>query len=53
MALDLAQVPPERIAYLDDRLLFVEVAAKFGLKSIQHVDHTTTAAALAQLGLQL
>ncbi len=53
MALDLAQVPPERIAYLDDRVLFVEVAAKFGLKSVQHVDYTTTAAALAQLGLQL
>ncbi len=53
MALDLVQVPPERIAYLDDRLLFVEVASKFGIKAIQHVDYTTTAAALAQLGLQL
>ena len=49
MALDLIQIPAERIAYLDDRILFVEVAAKFGLKSIRHIDFATTAAALAQL----
>lgn len=53
MALDLIQIPAERIAYLDDRILFVEVAAKFGLKSIRHIDFATTAAALAQLGLAL
>jgi len=53
MALDLIQIPAERIAYLDDRILFVEVAAKFGLQSIRHIDYATTAAALAQLGLAL
>jgi len=53
MALDMAQIPAARIAYLDDRLLFVEVAAKFGVQSIQHIDYATTSTALAKLGLQL
>ncbi len=53
LALDLIQVPPERIAYLDDRPLFVEVAATFGIRAIQHVDLATTASALAELGLSL
>ena len=52
-ALDLVQVPPERIAYLDDRRLFVEVAGKFGIHAIQHTDYTTTRDTLAQLGLAL
>ena len=52
-ALDLIQVPPERIAYLDDRRLFVEVAGKFGIHAIQHTDYATTRDALAQLGLAL
>jgi putative hydrolase of the HAD superfamily len=53
MALDLIQIPAERIAYLDDRILFVEVAAKFGIQSIRHTGVATTAAALNQLGLAL
>jgi putative hydrolase of the HAD superfamily len=53
MALDLIQIPAERIAYLDDRILFVEVAAKFGIQSICHTGVATTAAALNQLGLAL
>jgi len=53
MALDLIQVPPERIAYLDDRPLFIEVAARFGIQAIQHVDYATTLQALAKLGLTL
>jgi len=53
LALDMIQIAPQRIAYLDDRPLFVEVAAAFGLQSIQHIDYATTVAKLGQLGLQL
>ena len=53
LALDLIQVPPDHIAYLDDRQLFVEVAATFGIHSIQHVSFDSTASALAGLGLTL
>jgi len=53
MALDLAQVPATQVAYLEDRQLFVEVAAKFGIHSIQHTSYESTQSALARLGLTL
>ncbi|MDQ6677046.1 MAG: HAD hydrolase-like protein [Acidobacteriota bacterium] len=51
MALDLAQVPAGHVAYLEDRPLFVEVAAQFGIQSIQHTSFESTRSALAGLGL--
>ena len=53
VALDVSQSPPERIVYLDDRLLFVEAGRRLGIRSIQHVDVATTRAALAELGFAL
>ncbi len=53
LALDLIQIEPNRIAYLDDRQLFVEVAATFGIRAIQHVSLEATSLALADLGLSL
>ncbi len=53
LALDMIQVAPDRIAYLDDRQLFVEVAGRFGIQAIHHVAYDTTVARLASLGLQL
>ncbi len=53
MALDMVQIAPNRIAYLDDRQLFIEVAAKFGIEAIHHIDYSTTVAQLAHLGLEL
>ncbi len=53
MALDLAQVAPTQVAYLEDRPLFVEVAAQFGINGIQHTSYESTKAALAGLGLTL
>ena len=32
IALDIAQVPPEQVAYLDDRLMFVQVAEGLGIR---------------------
>ncbi len=51
IALDVAQVPPEEVAYIDDRSLFVEVAQGLGIHGIHHVEYATTRAALESLGL--
>ena len=52
LAIDLAQTPIEQTLYLDDRPLFVSVAASLGIRGICHVDYPTTRSALAELGLQ-
>lgn len=51
IALDIAQVPPEQVAYLEDRAMFVEVARSLGLHGIQHTRYEATRAALADLSL--
>ena len=53
LALDIAQVPPERAVYVDDRLLFVEVARGLKIRSIHHQNLEETRASLADLGLAL
>ena len=39
LALDLAQTPPEQVAYLEDRALFADVARGLGIQSIQHTGY--------------
>jgi putative hydrolase of the HAD superfamily len=51
IALDIAQAEPARTAYIEDRQMFVEVAASLGLKAIWHQGYEATRAALADLGL--
>jgi putative hydrolase of the HAD superfamily len=51
LALDVAQVPPHEVIYIDDRALFVEVAGSFGMHCIHHRDESTTRKALEKLGL--
>jgi putative hydrolase of the HAD superfamily len=53
LALDVIQVPPEQVAYLDDRAMFVEVAHSLGIHGIHHTSYETTRQALAALGLGL
>ena len=53
LALDCAQVLPEQVVYLDDRLMFVEVGRGLGFAGIHHTGYQSTRAALAQLGLSL
>ncbi len=53
MALDTMQAKPEEAVYVDDRSMFVEVAAGLGLRSVQHHDLGTTREALASWGLDL
>ena len=53
IALDIAQVSPERVAYIDDRAMFVEVARGLGIEGIIHTGYDTTRTALEGLGLSL
>ncbi len=51
MALDIAQVSPEQVAYVDDRLMFVEVAQSLGIRGIHHTGYESTRDTLKVLGL--
>jgi putative hydrolase of the HAD superfamily len=53
VALDVAQVSPGQVAYLDDRSMFVEVAQSMGIHGVVHKDLETTSEALAAIGLSL
>lgn len=53
IALEIAHVPPEQVAYLDDRQMFVQVAQGLGIRGIHHTGYETTVEKLAQLGLAL
>ncbi|MFN2112295.1 MAG: HAD family hydrolase [Anaerolineales bacterium] len=51
IALDVAQVQPDQVAYIDDRAMFVDVARGLGIHSIVHTDFQSTRQSLAELGL--
>jgi putative hydrolase of the HAD superfamily len=51
LACDLAQVAPREVVYIEDRAMFVEVAATLGIRGIVHRGVETTRAALAGMGL--
>lgn len=51
IALDIAQVSPEQVAYIEDRAMFVDIARGVGIHGIHHTDLESTRAALAELGL--
>jgi len=51
LALDTAQVPPERIIYIEDTPLFKKIAESLGIKSILHTDYEVTRLKLDLLGL--
>jgi putative hydrolase of the HAD superfamily len=53
MALDMNQVPPEQVAYFDDREMFVEVARGMGIHGVWQTSIETTRAALADLGFTI
>jgi putative hydrolase of the HAD superfamily len=53
LALDVAQVSPAQMVYIDDRAMFVEVARGLGLRGIVHTDHKSTEMILKELGLSL
>jgi len=51
LALDLAQAKPDRCIYVDDREMFVNVAAALGFTAFQHVDLDSTRQKFERLGL--
>jgi putative hydrolase of the HAD superfamily len=53
LALDIAQVPVEHIVYIEDLLMFVDVARDLGIHSIRHVNYLSTSAELASIGLEI
>jgi putative hydrolase of the HAD superfamily len=53
IALDIAQVPPEQVVYLEDRHLFVQVARDLGIHGVIHTGYESTRAALEGFGLSL
>jgi putative hydrolase of the HAD superfamily len=53
IALDIAHVPPEQVAYLDDRHMFVQIAETLGIRGIHHTDYASTCDKLASIGLKL
>jgi len=53
IALDIAQVSPEQVVYIDDRAMFVEVAQGLKIRGIFHTSYETTKTALEGFGLSL
>ena len=53
LAVDVSQTPTNNLLYIDDRPLFVQVAAAEGVKGIIHKDYESTVIKLATFGLSL
>lgn len=53
IALEIAQVPADNVLYIEDRLMFIQIAAGLGIRGIHHRDYQSTAAELASMGLSL
>ena len=53
ITLDIAQVSPDQVIYIDDRALFVEVARGLGIRGLLHKNCETTQKALETMGLSL
>ncbi len=53
LALDVAQVLPDEVVYIEDRPLFVQVGRSLGLQGIQHEGLESTIEKLKKYGLEL
>ncbi|MEJ2635823.1 MAG: HAD family phosphatase [Calditrichia bacterium] len=53
IALDISQMEPENVIYIDDRDMFVEIARSLGIHGIHHKSLEETRSLLAQKGLSL
>jgi putative hydrolase of the HAD superfamily len=51
IALDIAQVRPDQVVYIDDRPMFVEVAQGLGINGIIHTSYEATRTALTKVNL--
>ncbi|MBS1492262.1 MAG: HAD hydrolase-like protein [Bacteroidetes bacterium] len=53
MALDISQYEPDEVVYMDDRMMFVEIANSLGINGIQHTDIESTKQKLQSFGLKI
>lgn len=53
LALDIAQTPVEQVIFIDNTLMFVQIAEDLGIRSIHHTDYNATCARLVSFGLQM
>lgn len=53
LALDTAQVPAQKVVYIENTPMFVEIAEGLGIRSIHHTDYNSTYAKLASFGLEV
>lgn len=53
IALDIAQVKPAQVVYIEDRPMFVEIARSLRINGIVHTDYEATKRELAGYGLAL
>lgn len=53
IALDIAQVDPQQVVYIDDRPMFVEVAQSLGIQGIVHTDYESTRKFLERMDIAL
>ena len=51
LALDVSNTKPANALYLDDRMMFIEVAKSLGIQTIHHEDAAATKKALEKFGL--
>ena len=51
LALDIAFAKPEEVLYLDDRLMFIQVARSLGINAIHHTGLNSTKQELVRYGL--
>ena len=53
LALDVAQVSPPQVLYIENTAMFIEIAEGLGIRGILHTDYNTTCTKLASFGLQV
>ena len=51
LALDIAQASAQQVVYIENTLMFVQIAEGLGIQSILHTDYMSTCAKLASFGL--
>ena len=52
LALDIAQTPAQKVLYIEDTPMFVQLAEGLGIRSILHTNYRSTRAGLASFGLE-
>lgn len=53
VALDIAQVDPREVLYIEDRSMFISVAESLGITGVHHSDYETTRQKLHSFGLMM